>query len=81
MNAARKRLYWLCRRGARELDILMLRYLENHYDKAEADERAAFEKLLQFPDPELYRLLTGRRAAADDAAARVVRRIVQSGPD
>jgi len=81
VNAARKRLYWLCRRGVRELDILTLRYLEHHYDKAEADERAAFEKLLQLPDPELYRLLTGRRAAGGGAVGRVVRRIAQSGPD
>ncbi|MDD9807191.1 MAG: succinate dehydrogenase assembly factor 2 [Gammaproteobacteria bacterium] len=81
MNAGRKRLYWLCRRGTRELDILMLRYLEQHYDKAEADERAAFEKLLQFPDPELYRLLTGHRTATGDAVDRVIRHIVQSGPD
>ena len=78
-----KRLCWRCRRGTRELDLLLSRYLENDYDRARPEERAAFEKLLELPDPELYRLLiTGKEHAGGDCAgarARVVRCIARGG--
>ena len=73
-----KRLCWRCRRGTRELDLLLSRYLENDYDRARPEERAAFEKLLELPDPELYRLLIVG-AAGGGALARVARRIAGSG--
>lgn len=80
MDAARadgRRLRWLCRRGTRELDLLLARYLEREYDRAQPDERAAFEKLLELPDPELYRLLIAGGRGDDGALGRVVRRIAR----
>jgi antitoxin CptB len=47
------RLRWQCRRGMRELDELLLQYLEDRYGQAGADEKAAFRALLELPDPEL----------------------------
>lgn len=65
----------MCRRGTRELDLLLSRYLERDYDRARPDERAAFEKLLELPDPELCRLLGAREHGGDAALDRVARRI------
>ena len=53
-------LRWRCRRGMRELDKAMLGYLDNYYDEASATERADFESLLDWQEPELYRLVCGK---------------------
>lgn len=46
-------LKWQCRRGMRELDELLLNYLEQRYEFAPDNEKAAFRALLALPDPEL----------------------------
>lgn len=75
MMIERARLRWLCRRGMKELDELLARFLEQGYEAAPPAARAAFERLLEAPDPELYALLTGRRDPADPELADVVARI------
>ena len=47
------KLRWQCRRGMRELDVLLLQYLEGHYLNAADEEKAAFQSVLELPDPEL----------------------------
>lgn len=59
------RLKWLCRRGMKELDLLMEAYLQQDYPQAEAPRRAAFEKLLTYQDPLILDLLFGRERDAD----------------
>ncbi len=44
---------WQCRRGMRELDELLLGYLEHRFDAAGNTEKAAFRSLLALPDPDL----------------------------
>ena len=61
MNTERKQLYWMCRRGTKELDQLTLRYLNEYYDQASPEHRQAFKSMLQLPDPELYQILVGKR--------------------
>ena len=46
----RSRLLWRCRRGIREMDILLQGYLETHYDDASEPEQQAFEALLDEAD-------------------------------
>ena len=76
------RLRWRCRRGMRELDELLLRYLERQLPQAGPDERDAFASLLDLPDPELFGYLAGRqpRAAADPMIENVVARIRSNEP-
>ena len=69
------RLRWQCRRGMRELDELLLRYLDQHYADADADEKAAFEAVLSLADPELNSYLLQRQTPSSDAIARVIERI------
>lgn len=70
------RLRWQCRRGMRELDDLLLRYLEHHFESAGAAEKTAFETLLSLPDPELVQYLLQKREPGDPDVATVVRRIL-----
>ena len=59
MSAARSLLAWRCRRGVKELDLLLLRWLERHFEAATAEQRAGFAALLELPDPELACYLLG----------------------
>ena len=77
------RLKWLCRRGARELDIALDHWLKYRYPNASEKERAAFAALLEMEDPQLFDLLLGNAEAADAAQREVVARLRggQSGND
>lgn len=66
------KLRWRCRRGMKELDLLMLGYLERHYPTAPAEERQAFAELLELQDPLLMSYMVGRETPADVVTARVV---------
>lgn len=66
------RLRWLCRRGMKELDVVMSRYLEHHYESAPIADQDKFKILLEMPDPELYDLLLGRSEVKDPELRRFI---------
>lgn len=70
-----KKILWRCRRGTKELDILLCHYFEHHYQSADAGHRRAFECLLELPDPDIYDLLTGATVADDAMTDDIVRSI------
>ena len=72
------RLRWRCRRGMRELDILLMRYLDEEYSRSSAMHRDAFERLLCLQDPEILELLTQRTVAQDSHLRDVVERLLGS---
>ena len=47
------KLKWQCRRGMKELDLLLENYLATDYLLADAAEKARFVALLQLEDDEL----------------------------
>jgi antitoxin CptB len=53
------RLRWQCRRGTKELDLLLQRYLDSGYVVAEEDEKAQFVELLELEDDDLVAVLMG----------------------
>ncbi len=55
----------------RELDQLLVAYLENHYDAAADADKQAFQALLQLPDPELVSYLLNNQKP-EPALQRVV---------
>jgi antitoxin CptB len=59
------RLIWRCRRGMKELDLLLTGYLREHWPQAGPTERAAFERILELPDPLLAAYLMEREAPPD----------------
>jgi len=70
------RLQWRCRRGMRELDTLMRRYLDSRWPHADAAERAQFERLLATEDDRLWRWFVRREAVADAELRDLVERIL-----
>ncbi|WP_031435992.1 FAD assembly factor SdhE [Methylobacter tundripaludum] len=53
------RLKWQCRRGTKELDFLLLRYLDTGYLAADQVERDLFVELLGMEDDRLVGVLMG----------------------
>jgi len=70
-----RRMLWRCRRGMKELDLLLERYARSAHAQASAIERRAFAALLELPDPQLARYLFGHDVPADPQLARLARRI------
>jgi len=60
MNDVAK-LVWHCRRGMRELDLLLVSYCEKFYTAANAVEQQAFVQLLDLPDDLIYDYLFGEK--------------------
>jgi antitoxin CptB len=59
-----ERVRWRCRRGLLELDIVLGRFIEQHYAALDDRQRVAFDELLDLPDTELWDLITGKTALA-----------------
>lgn len=75
------RLRWRCRRGMKELDFLLGRYLERDYPVASAEEQAGFREFLDLPDPVIFGWLTGREAPPRGVMSAIVDRLVQHPAD
>jgi antitoxin CptB len=67
------RLRWRCRRGMRELDILLTRYLDERYGIAPAAEQDAFRTLLDAQDPVLYAYCLGSEPPPEHLAVLIER--------
>lgn len=67
-----QKLAWRCRRGTKELDVLMQKYLNEYYQSASNDLQLAFEQMLEMQDPELYDLLIGRQPSEDQNINKVI---------
>jgi antitoxin CptB len=79
LNSAPGELVWRCRRGLKELDLILGQWLEWRYPQASADERTLFARFLELPDPELAGyLLNHARPADPDFAALVAQLAARS---
>lgn len=75
-----RRLHWRCRRGMKELDVLLERYLEHAYPAADESRRQAFARLLELQDPELHAQLVGEAQVTDEVTRDVIRSITRPAP-
>jgi antitoxin CptB len=67
------RLRWHCRRGMKELDILLVRYLDEQYGAAPPQEQEAFRRLLEIQDPVIYAYCLGSEPPPEHLAALIGR--------
>ena len=75
------RLRWLCRRGMKELDLLLNKYIEHRYTDAPVVDQQAFKTILNMQDPELYDLILGRNQSTDTDIARLIKILRDSLPE
>ncbi|MDH3713322.1 MAG: succinate dehydrogenase assembly factor 2 [Gammaproteobacteria bacterium] len=68
-------LHWRCRRGAKELDMLLTTYLQRRYADASVTQQKTFQRLLELPDPDLLQLLLGTKVMDDPSVVDLVKEI------
>ena len=66
------RLRWLCRRGMKELDVVMSCYLDTRYEEAAEVEKESFKQLLDMQDPDLFALLLGQQICPNNDIQNLV---------
>ena len=69
------RLLWRCRRGMKELDVILERYAREGLAGAPEAEWGAFERLLGLPDPLLAGYFLGDERPADPELRSIAARI------
>ncbi|MFN2308826.1 MAG: succinate dehydrogenase assembly factor 2 [Gammaproteobacteria bacterium] len=74
-GAELNRLRWQCRRGMRELDLLLLGFLDGTPGELDATTLRSLTRLLECPDALLLEWLLGRQIPSDKEVADVVQRI------
>ena len=78
LDIENRRLVWRCRRGMKELDLLLLRYLREQLPAAQADERSAFVEFLELPDPDIARYLIAGDVPEDPRHAALCRALLRA---
>lgn len=73
MAADEGRLRWRCRRGMKELDLLLTRYMDERYAAASAEEQEAFRRLLEAQDPIIYAYCLGSESPPENLAVLIER--------
>jgi antitoxin CptB len=79
MDTEARSLLWRCRRGMKELDVLLGRYAAAALPQAGPAERRLLAQLLERPDPELAGYFLGGEAPPEPEIAALVTRITTSG--
>ena len=54
MSKEINRIHWKCRRGMREIDLLMREFSRNSLEKLNSDDLLLFEEILNYDDQSLY---------------------------
>jgi antitoxin CptB len=70
-RAARDRLYWKCRRGLLELDIVLQRFIPT----VKEEELQPLHALLELPDNDLWDIIIGRSDGYDRRFEETVARL------
>ncbi len=71
-----ERLRWRCRRGMLELDLLLARFLTEKIDTLDASQAELLDRLLTYPDQDLFDWLMARKTCADPSIIPVLELIL-----
>jgi len=66
-----ERTRWRCRRGLLELDVVLQRFIDKHYEKLDEEALRQFEALLDLADNDLWDMI-----ALEEATDRNVQSVL-----
>jgi len=69
------RLRWNCRRGMKELEVLLLPYVDHCYPALALDRQWAFIKILGFDDASLYAWFMGYETPEEPELIRTIQEV------
>ena len=75
-----KKVLWRCRRGTKELDLILGNFVESRYRSLDSALREQFDKLLKIQDPVLADWLCFDQSP-DSEFSEIVGEILKTTPD
>lgn len=69
------RVRWRCRRGMKELDFMLNRYVDRAWEGSDEVQRLALWQLLDCEDDQLWDWLSGRVPCSDGRLSELVEQI------
>ncbi|HAY45092.1 MAG TPA: succinate dehydrogenase assembly factor 2 [Gammaproteobacteria bacterium] len=71
------KLRWRCRRGVRELDVLLTRFLDQTYDTLSNSQKLAFCSLLEVQDPIIMDWIFARSSSDEEDVQDIVKQLAK----
>ncbi|MCH8550476.1 MAG: succinate dehydrogenase assembly factor 2 [Natronospirillum sp.] len=71
-QAKLNRLFWHSRRGMRELDLLLVPFVQEAYPSLTSEDQLLYEAFLKLEDQDLYNLLMRRVEATEPGLVRII---------
>ena len=73
-----ERARWRCQRGLLELDIILQRFMDQHYAQLDQQGLEQFERLLSLPDNDLWDLIAAKQINRDSELQAVLELLQKS---
>jgi len=74
---ARSRLLWRCRRGIREMDLLLRQFVERYYPDLDPEVQQQFEYFLEETDLDILAWIMGRAEPGNPAYRTIIEQLRQ----
>jgi antitoxin CptB len=68
-------LQWRCRRGTKELDVVLTKFLDRQYEILSDSDLREFDELLNVQDTELWYWLSGQKTSDKISLQNMIKRI------
>ncbi len=68
-------LQWRCRRGTKELDIILCDFLEKNYNSLNHQQLQDFNQLLESQDTVLWEFLSGKKESKNPSLQQLINNI------
>ena len=72
MSDKKARLLWRCRRGIKEMDIILQEFINVSYDQLNDEDKNAFSKLLDEQDLDILNWIIGKNKPTNDRLANII---------
>mgnify|MGYP001326548064 FL=1 len=78
MHEEKSRILWRCRRGIKEMDIVLQDFIKDSYDELNNENKSAFSKLLEEQDLDILNWVLGKDKPEDAALIEIIKKIRSS---
>ena len=77
MSKEINRIHWKCRRGMREIDLLLREFSKNSLEKLNDDQLLVFEEILNYDDQSLYDFIFKQESLGNDLHEEFISRYLK----
>lgn len=71
-------LRWRCRRGMRELDVLLETFLKTRYEALSLQQKLDFQELLTIQDPDFFKFLTKKMVPEEQRFVDLIEELLKT---